>query len=96
MTDLTVTAALDHLDSWKLALRAENKAPGTIVVYADCTTRYLRWCNETDRLPMSRTSLNQWVAWPARWRQRTRHRPHPPTSRAPLRQLAHRRRRDPD
>ena len=62
MTELTVTAALDHLDSWKLALRAENKAPGTIAVYADCTTRYLHWCTEHDRLPMSRTSLNQWVA----------------------------------
>jgi len=62
MTELTVTAALDHLESWKLALRAENKAPGTIVVYADCTTRYLHWCTETDRLPMSRASLNRWVA----------------------------------
>ncbi|WP_246000303.1 tyrosine-type recombinase/integrase [Nocardioides pocheonensis] len=62
MTELTVTAALDHLDSWKLALRAENKAPGTIAVYADCATRYLRWCAETDQLPMSRASLNTWVA----------------------------------
>jgi hypothetical protein len=24
MTDLTVSAALNHLDSWKLTLRAEN------------------------------------------------------------------------
>ncbi|WP_085871726.1 MULTISPECIES: tyrosine-type recombinase/integrase [unclassified Nocardioides] len=62
MTDLTVTAALDHLDSWKLALRAENKAPGTVTVYADCATRYLRWCAETDQLPMSRAALNTWVA----------------------------------
>lgn len=62
MTELSVPAALDHLDSWKLALRAENKAPGTIAVYADCTTRYLRWCAKHDRLPMSRASLNTWVA----------------------------------
>ncbi len=62
MTELTVNAALDRLDSWKLALRAENKAAGTIAVYADCTTRYLLWCAQTDRLPMSRASLNQWVA----------------------------------
>lgn len=61
MTDLTVTAALNHLDYWKLALRAENKAPGTVTLYADCITRYLRWCEQADRLPMSRTSLNQWV-----------------------------------
>jgi site-specific recombinase XerD len=62
MTNLTVTAALDHLESWKLALRAENKAPGTIAVYSDCTSRYLNWCTETDQLPMSRASLNHWVA----------------------------------
>jgi integrase len=62
MTYLTVAAALDHLESWKLALRAENKAPGTIALYADCASRYLRWCTEHDRLPMSRGSLNHWVA----------------------------------
>jgi hypothetical protein len=56
---LDITAALDHLESWKLAPRAENKAPG---FYADCTTRCLQWCAETDRLPMSRASLNRWVA----------------------------------
>lgn len=31
-------------------------------MYADCITRYLRWCADTNHLPMSRASLSQWVA----------------------------------
>jgi hypothetical protein len=30
MTDLTVAAALDHLESGKFALRAENNTPGAV------------------------------------------------------------------
>jgi site-specific recombinase XerD len=65
MTDLiamSATTALDRLAAWQVALRAENKSPGTVTIYADCVTRYLRWCAERDHRPMSRTALNQWVA----------------------------------
>jgi integrase len=62
MTVLSAVRALDHLAAWQTALRAENKSPGTVALYADCTTRYLRWCVDQDHLPMSRTSLNTWVA----------------------------------
>ena len=64
MTELiamSATVALDRLAAWKIALRAENKSPGTVAVYADGITRYLRWCAEHDRPPMSRAALNQWV-----------------------------------
>lgn len=62
LIDMSAPVALDRLAAWQLALRAENKSPGTVAVYADGATRYLRWCSEDDRLPMSRASLNQWVA----------------------------------
>jgi len=62
MTRLTASHALDRIPDWQTALRAENKAPGTIAVYADGATRYLRWCAEGDHLPMSRAALNQWIA----------------------------------
>lgn len=77
MTDLAVTAALDHLDAWRLALRAENEAPGTVIRCVDCT-RYLRWCDHSDKPPMSRASLNQWIAevleTGSAWHARIRHR----------------------
>lgn len=56
------THAIDRLSDWQTALRAENKAPGTVTIYADGATRYLRWCAEQDHPPMSRTALNQWIA----------------------------------
>lgn len=62
LIDIRAPVVLDRLAAWQLALRAENKSPGTVAVYADGATRYLRWCSEHDRLPMSRASLNQWVA----------------------------------
>lgn len=33
-----------------------------MTIYADCISRYLRWCAEHDNRPMSRACLNQWVA----------------------------------
>lgn len=59
---LVVLAGIDRLADWQTALRAENKSPGTVAIYADGATRYLRWCAERDHLPMSRTALNQWIA----------------------------------
>jgi len=62
LTDMSARHATDRLADWQTALRAENKAPGTVAVYADGAARYLRWCTEHNLLPMSRASLNQWVA----------------------------------
>ena len=62
MTHLTASRALDRIPDWQTALRAENKAPGTIAIYADGATRYLNWCVAHDHLPMSRAALNQWIA----------------------------------
>lgn len=62
MTDLSATSALDRLAAWQIALRAENKSPGTVALYADCVAGYLRWCAEQEQLPMNRASLNQWIA----------------------------------
>ncbi|HET7517202.1 MAG TPA: tyrosine-type recombinase/integrase [Actinomycetes bacterium] len=62
LTTMTASHALDRITDWRTALRAENKSPGTILIYADGATRYLRWCADADRLPMSRASLNSWTA----------------------------------
>ena len=59
LTAMTATHALDRLADWQTALRAENKSPGTVAIYADGVTRYLRWCAEHDHLPMSRAALNR-------------------------------------
>jgi site-specific recombinase XerD len=62
LTAMTAAHATDRLTDWRTALRAENKSPGTVAVYADGAARYLRWCAEQGHLPMSRASLNQWIA----------------------------------
>ena len=62
LTAMTAAHALDRLADWQTALRAENKSPGTVAVYADGATRYMRWCADGDHLPMSRAALNQWIA----------------------------------
>ena len=62
LTAMTAAHALDHITDWQTALRAENKAPGTVALYGDGATRYLRWCAEGDHLPMSRAALNSWIA----------------------------------
>ncbi|GAW48984.1 MULTISPECIES: tyrosine-type recombinase/integrase [unclassified Nocardioides] len=70
-SELTVTAPISSgqaaaltalIPEWQLALRAENKSPGTIAVYSDGTERYLRWCKTTNAVPMARTSLHTWMA----------------------------------
>jgi site-specific recombinase XerD len=62
LTTMTASHALDRITDWQTALRAENKAPGTIFIYADGATRYLTWCTDGDLLPMSRAALNSWIA----------------------------------
>jgi site-specific recombinase XerD len=62
MTELSATGATALATSWELALRAERKSPQTIRLYSDGVQRYLAWCSERDDDPMSRTSLNLWVA----------------------------------
>jgi integrase len=59
---MTAAHALDRITDWQTALRAENKAPGTVGLYGDGAISYLRWCAEGDHLPMSRAALNQWIA----------------------------------
>jgi hypothetical protein len=52
ITDLTVEVLTALLPEWQLALRAENKSPGTIEVYTDGTRRYLRSTMFRDELAM--------------------------------------------
>ncbi|MBI1351228.1 MAG: tyrosine-type recombinase/integrase [Actinomycetales bacterium] len=59
---MTAAHALDRIAAWQTALRAENKAPGTVAIYTDGATRYLRWCADRNHLPMSRAALNSWIA----------------------------------
>ncbi|MBI1351216.1 MAG: tyrosine-type recombinase/integrase [Actinomycetales bacterium] len=59
---MTAAHALDRPADWRIALRAENKAPGTVAIYLDGATRYLTWCAERNHLPMSRAALNSWIA----------------------------------
>jgi len=60
--DLTADRLIALIASWELVLRAERKSPQTIKVYLDGLRRYLTWCTARDAEPMSRTSLNQFVA----------------------------------
>jgi integrase len=62
LIDMSATVALDRLAAWQIALRAENKSPGTVTIYADGATRYLRWRADRDQFPMSRAALNSWIA----------------------------------
>jgi site-specific recombinase XerD len=62
LTAMTAAHATDRLADWQTALRAENKSPGTLAIYADGATRYLNWCADRDLLPMSRAALNSWIA----------------------------------
>jgi len=51
------------LDSWRVHLAAERKAPATIKSYADGVVGYLRWCEANDRPPViDRAGVNGFVA----------------------------------
>lgn len=58
----TPVALLDLLPEWELALRAEDKTPGTIEAYVGGAQRYLDWCTSSGAAPMLRTSLQAWMA----------------------------------
>lgn len=60
--DPTPAVLLDLLPEWELALRAEDKTPGTIEAYLGGTRRYFDWCTAADAAPMLRTSLQTWMA----------------------------------
>jgi site-specific recombinase XerD len=49
-------------ESWQLALRAERKSPQTLKAYSDGVRFYLAWCSEREAEPLTRASLNFWVA----------------------------------
>jgi len=48
--------------SWQLSLRAERKSRQTLKAYGDGVRFYLAWCAEKEAPPLSRASLNLWVA----------------------------------
>jgi site-specific recombinase XerD len=59
---LTVSDAQLLAGSWQLALRAERKSPQTLKAYSDGVRFYLTWCADRDVAPLTRASLNRWVA----------------------------------
>lgn len=61
LPDLSPAALLDLLGEWELALRAEDKTPGTIEAYVGGTRRYLDWCRLANTNPMLRASLQTWM-----------------------------------
>lgn len=62
LSDITVDQAAALVPPWLLALRAEHKSPATIKVYTHGVQTYLTWCTLRRVAPMSRTSMNTWIA----------------------------------
>ena len=58
----SVEALTGLIPQWRLALRAEDKARGTIDLYTDGTGRYLAWCDTHDVAALERNSLLTWMA----------------------------------
>lgn len=51
------------LQSWKLALRAERKAPATVASYSEGVLGFLRWCTESGTTPeLTRPALAGFTA----------------------------------
>ncbi|MCD6638672.1 MAG: hypothetical protein LT071_02005, partial [Nocardioides sp.] len=61
LIEVTAAELTEAIPKWQLALCAENKAPGTIKLYADGACRYLAWCQQAGVTPMARTSLQTWM-----------------------------------
>lgn len=59
---LTVGECERLAESWRLALRAERKAPSTLKNYGDGLRAYLSWCAAHGAEPLLRVSLTGWVA----------------------------------
>ena len=53
----------DLLPSWRLALQAERKSPGTIKSYTDGVTAFLRWCESTGNPPeLNKPAVQAFIA----------------------------------
>jgi integrase/recombinase XerD len=51
------------LPSWQLAMKAERKSPGTIKVYTDGVTKFLRWCAQTGHpAELTKTAVQAFLA----------------------------------
>lgn len=60
---LSLPDLAELLPSWRLALQAERKSPGTIKSYTDGVTAYLRWCEATGTPPeISKPAVQAFVA----------------------------------
>lgn len=62
LTDHTADQTTALIPTWQLSLRAEDKSPATIKVYTHGVRTYLTWCTARGAAPMTRTSLNTWIA----------------------------------
>jgi site-specific recombinase XerC len=62
LTDLTADQAAALVPHWQLALRAEHRSPATIKVCTQGVQTYLTWCTLSGAAPMSRTTMNTWIA----------------------------------
>ena len=62
LTELTADQTTALIATWQLALRAEDKSPATVKVYTQGVRTYLTWCTARGAAPMTRTSLNTWIA----------------------------------
>jgi integrase/recombinase XerD len=52
------------LPSWRVALTAENKSPGTIRTYTDGVKKFLRWCADTGHpAELTRTNVQAFLAY---------------------------------
>ncbi len=62
--DLTLPDLAALLPSWRVALTAENKSPGTIRTYTDGVKKFLRWCADTGQpAELSRTNVQAFLAY---------------------------------
>lgn len=51
------------LPSWKLALKAERKTPGTVKNYTDGVSAFLKWCRSTETVPeLTRTKVQSFIS----------------------------------
>lgn len=51
------------LPSWQLSMRAARLSPGTIRVYTDGVTKFLRWCEDTGTAPeLNRAAVQTFLA----------------------------------
>lgn len=62
LTDLTADHTTALIPTWQLSLRAEDKSPATIKTYTQGVRTYLTWCTAREAAPMTRISLNTWIA----------------------------------